>query len=319
MIVSFGSQYTQRPVRWSALTVEQIKRRGIYQAALDESEGVWTVWFYDASELFYAQMWTGALPQEQINTGYTQEQNDADLSDFLSFWQSDANHPLDAREADGRSITTSYPAYVGTQTQFVGSGDFPSQDLLFEFAGPDTLEVVAQFATVCQLADGAAIHTGSWDARDRISFGVRIDANTVTPNGSNTGNCNLFPIGVGQNAIVPANGDGTHDIDLATAKPVIVDINGTTDCPWWTDPKTGVITPAVRQQGNSLLLDFQKEFWLVNSCPIGAPDGHWDIDVWRAEFIHPSWKLIAKVVKVSAGAGILSGQLLIYRIGNLGV
>jgi hypothetical protein len=323
MEVSISPKFTIRTIFWTEWTEEQLKRRGIYQGGL--TDGVWTIWFYDQNDCFLTHLWTGTVPNAQIVAGYTQEQNDLDLSDFAADWQAGLNQPLSAHELDGRTIVASYPANLGTQTQFVGSGDDvvnglinEGTELLFEFSGPGTLSKELQFLGVIQLADGAATYSGSWDARDRISFGVRMPANVPVPNVTNTGNCNLMPIGPGINMIIPA-ANGTHDIDLATAIPIITDINGNANSPWWTDAKTGDISVARRNQGNTLLLDVEKTFWLVRKVAIGAADGHWDIDVYRAEFIHPRWITVAEVVKTSSGAGILSGELLIYRVGNLGI
>jgi hypothetical protein len=220
-------------------------------------------------------------------------------------------------------VVASYPAYLGTQTEFTSRGDDmatgtpntgPRMEFIFDGqgAGPWTQSVDVQFLQPVQLADGAAIFSGLWNPTDGLSFSVEIGANAVTANPAHTGNCSLVPAG-GYNVIVPAPGDGTHDIDLATAKPLIPNIDGGTN-PWWVDLYTGAITSSERGDGNAILIDAPQSILFINDTPVGAADGHWDIEVYRAEFIHQSWVLRATVVKRSAGAGTLAGEILIYRI-----
>jgi len=319
MAVTIAQQYTLRTFWWTDWKVQQLKRRGIFQ--FDESDETYFVWFYDGPEAFMATIWRGQLPQTQINSGYSQAQNDLDLSDFESDWKVDGNKTLDAHESDGRAVVAAYPAYMGTQTQFTSRGDDMATGtpntgprMKFNFTGPDTKSVDVQFLTPVQLADGAAVFSGAWDvSEDSISFSVEIGATATTTNPTNTGNCNLVDMG-GYNMIVPAAGDGTHDVDLAVAKPIIPDIDGGT-LPWWVDLYTGATTPSARGDGNAILLDVPQSSLFINCCPIGAADGHWDIEVYRAEYIHQSWVLRGTVTKQSAGAGLLAGELLIYRIG----
>lgn len=84
---------------------------------------------------------------------------------------------------------------------------------------------------------------------DWVSFSFHAPASVVTPNGTNTGNCNLVDPGVGNPVlIVPANGNGAYNINLADANPIPA--YGPNDAPvgyWdWSEPNTGrgVITPS---------------------------------------------------------------------------
>jgi len=321
MAVTIAQQYTLRTFWWTDWKVQQLKRRGIFQ--FDESDETYFVWFYDGPEAFMATIWRGQLPQTQINAGYSQLQNDLDLADFELDWKVDGNNTLDAHESDGRSVVAAYPAYMGTQTQFTSRGDDIATGtpnvgprLEFDFDGvappPQSRSISVQFVQPVQLADGAAIFSGAWNARDTLSFEVLIDANTVVPNATNTGNCNLVPAG-GYNVIVPAAGNGAYDIDLATAKPLIPNIDGGTN-PWWVNLYTGVISPSARGDGNAILIDVPQSILFINEATVGAADGHWDIEVYRAEYVHQSWMLRATVTKNTAGAGVLAGELLIYRI-----
>lgn len=279
----------------------------------------YTIFAYDTPLVYLCTIWKGVVPHGIVEGGYSQAQNDADKTEFEADWKASSNKALQAHETDGRAIITPYPAALGSQTQFVGGGDditngLPGEGPLleFEFTGPGTLSVEVQFLGMIQVADGAAIYSGSWSAKDRLSFGVRIPANVPVLNTSNTGNCNLIPLGGGANMIIPAAGNGTHDLNLATASPILMPVDGAS--PWYVDRMIDGLVPAPMNDGNAILLDIEKFSWIVRHVPIGASDGHWDIDVYRAETIHPNWFLVAEVIKSSAGAGVLSGELLIYRL-----
>jgi hypothetical protein len=284
-----------------------------------EAAGSYTIFAYDIPLVYLCTIWKGEVPHGVVSGGYSQAQNDADRAEFEADWKESSNKALQAHEIDGRAIVTPYPAALGTQTQFVGGGDdvaqgLPGEGPLLEFAflAPGTLMIEVQYIGMIQVADGAAIYSGSWSAQDRLSFGVRIPANVAVPNVGSTGNCSLIPIGGGANMIVPAAGDGTHDVNLVTAAPILMPVDGAS--PWYVDRKLDGLVPAPMNDGNAILLDVEKILWLVRHVPVGAADGHWDIDVYRAETIHPNWFLRAEIVKTSAGAGILSGELLIYRL-----
>ena len=281
------------------------------------------VWFYDGPDVFVCNLWREGLPTEDAWGGYTQAQLDADRVDFETVWLADANGALSAKEGDGRAIVATYPGRIGSRTQFVGAGDdiaggvvCAGPKLTLEFNGAETKTQDFQFLAPIQIADGAAMYSGTWDARDRLSLAVQLAANVPTANATNTGNCNAVPSGAGYDVLVPAAGDGAYDVDLATAIPLILDIDHGSTGAWWVTPDTGAITPALTGGGNVHLLCVPYEVWMARHCPLGAPNGHWDVEPSRAEYIHPRWNLHLEVVKTSAGAGILSGELLIYRWGG---
>lgn len=79
--------------------------------------------------------------------------------------------------------------------------------------GTSTVTTEYRFIDYCQIL-GGDIRVFNANIDDRFTADVYAEATPVTVNNTNTGNCNLVPIGVGANIIVPAMGDGTHDIDL---------------------------------------------------------------------------------------------------------
>jgi hypothetical protein len=317
MSVVFPAGKTQRFRYWTQWKADLSARLGVDQTESGTylgSDGSYhtflTVYFYDGPEIFYTYLWDGPVPPEYLAT-YSQAQNNTDLAEYNAEWAAKTNKTIDARSADGRSLIASFPATLATQMQFCGDGDVGGS-IEFDFLVPETQTKDVSFAVPIEVGDGSAKYSGSWTPKDKLSFGVFIAANpgTSTPG---TGNANVVSTSMGD-ILVPAAGDGSHTIDLAAAHPTVLNVDAETTGFWWVDKVAGTITPAPGQNGNAHLLVAEFEGWLVRSAPLGAPAGTWEIDTYRSEYVHQNNKLRAKVVKVSAGAGILGGQLTIYRL-----
>ena len=171
----------------------------------------------------------------------------------------DAPNPV---TTDGRPIalTNMFPDYV--VLYMAGCGDDKTtgrgKGTLFQVssdAAGDT-PVTFSFNDWIYIAGGNLRVIGA-ALGDYVSFEASAPASAVTANGTNTGNCNLVDPGIGAAIlIVPANGDGAYDVDLATAVP----INAfNTDVPrqptgyWnWSAPDTGVGTVAPGIPGKSM-------------------------------------------------------------------
>jgi hypothetical protein len=161
-----------------------------------------------------------------------------------------------------------------------------------------------------EVHDGEATYRGDWTAEDKLNFSVRIPATSVVANGGGTGNCNLYPLGDGINAIIPAAGNGAYDVDLTAAAPVPVPEG---QGAWNVVYETGVITPALSPT-TWALFDFPvPEAFFVRNLRLGSPLGVWDIDTYKVEWFHPAWILHLAVNKQSVGAGVLSGWILFFR------
>lgn len=240
--------------------------------------------------------------------------------------------PSKPQEIDGKEIVTPFPGFVDFNTVFTGRGDdlnAPTPDagrgrgesLLMEWTA---LEVgtekskILRFSEPIQLHDGAAYYQGGWSPADTLSVGAEIPATPVTANPTNTGNCNLavhpdvgLPI-----IIVPAAGDGTHDVDLASACPV-PDPNRSGF--WDVDEPSdaGIISPSSTPLAAKWhLLTVPTKANYLHQIPLGALTGVFDLEVYRAEYFHPSWSLVVRVKKVSEGSGIFNGWFLVYRRYN---
>jgi len=233
---------------------------------------------------------------------------------------------LDApTEADGKPTIVIAPNTQGYMTFFTGAGDDPAPEapasgrgtgtpIGLDFAGPETQTVEIQFVEPVEMHDGQLWYTpvANWAKEDKYNFSAVFPAAALTPN-AGAGDCNLVPVGAGINIVVPAAGDGSHDVDLALSKAAPVWANS---AGYWDvlDLKTGAVTPSTTPgaaQWN--LFDFEIESFFLRNMPMGHPLGVFDIDTYKAEWISPAWKLRLKVVKVSANAGEVAGWLMLFR------
>lgn len=240
---------------------------------------------------------------------------------------------LDApRERDHKPVMVNSPATEGTFTWLSARGDdlnptSPASGrgegahLMLSFTEPDTKEVEAQFMEPVELHDGHISWrpTGNWDFEDSWSISVRMPATVAVVNPTNTGNCNLYPTGLGFNIIVPAAGDGAYDIDLAQAVPIPDGYNAKTDqgAGYWDVEEhwSEEITPTGTDKGAFNFYDIALEMFFCKNMDCGSPLGVWDLDAYKAEWISKKWKLCFQATKVTAGAGKIGGFLMIFRPG----
>jgi hypothetical protein len=243
----------------------------------------------------------------------------AGRSQSVNFLNPDTPHDL-----DGKPVFVMSPSTRGWKTWFCGAGDATGPInrgggtdslLTFDSGSGEVESAELQFAEPVEVHDGQGCWRpiANWDLGDKMSVSLISPANTVTVNGTNEGNCNLVDLG-GYNAIVPAAGDGTHDIDLATAVPLLVDDELFPDGQWDVDKVTGDVTaPVTPTEGNCNLLDIQVEGFLMRNIHIGHEHGVMDIDVYKVEWVHQRQKLKVEVTKNSAGTGKFAFWLLSFR------
>lgn len=239
---------------------------------------------------------------------------------------------LDApREPDGKPVIVTSPAPEGMLTFFTGRGDEPvptppetgrgnGAKIKLTFATSDTYP--ADKEAEWSYNESTWVHDGevTWrdavncNADDHFSVALKMPATVVTPNGGTTGNCNLVPIGGGANLIVPAAGDGTHDVDLEAAVPVPspYDPNGY----WDVDERAGTLTPSTKPGKASWnLLTMQVVSYFARGIPMHHPLGVFAIDVYKVEWISAKWSWVLKVHKEAQPAAdvTVSGWIMLYR------
>lgn len=98
MSITLAPNITYRTYRWSDWKIV-IAAKGIVRPQYDDDETMYTIWGYDGPEVHVCQIWKGILPYTV--TGYTQEQNDADKTDFETNVKPTANQSLEPKSASG--------------------------------------------------------------------------------------------------------------------------------------------------------------------------------------------------------------------------
>lgn len=225
------------------------------------------------------------------------------------------------RTNDGREIVVMSPSTEGLKTWFFGAGDGDDRGggtrirlawTAEEARGVKTVDI--QFSEPVEVHDGQAVFSpaANWSPDDIVNLFAVLPATTTTPNGGGTGNCNRVPTGLGYDIIVPAAGNGAHDI--VTPVPVPAEAR---DGHWECDYGTGVVTPSpLPGAAPYYMLGVELQVYFLRNMPLGHGTGVLDVDVYKTEWIHQNYKLRVSVDKQSAGAGVFAAWLLGFRKYN---
>lgn len=239
---------------------------------------------------------------------------------------------LDApEEDDGKPVVVMTPGPRGYRTFFTSRGDDPAPTPPASGRGegpeigldiPSTDSFPKDYSAEWSYSEVSYAHDGqlcwkdpaNFGRKDHFSLSVKGQATAPTVNGTNTGNCNLVNVGGVYNVIVPAAGDGTHDVDLATACPVPTGKakNGF----WDVDKETGAITPSATPGASKwLLLDIPFQSYFLRCVSMIHPMGVFDIDTYMAEWISERWTWQLDVHKETAPAADaeVAGWLYVFR------
>ena len=238
---------------------------------------------------------------------------------------------LDApSERDKKPVVVVSPATEGWLTWITGAADKNPPDpgttgrglgnsIQLDFSSGDasntTKTVDLQFLEPVEVHDGQLSWspTTSFNFNDKFSLSAYMAATTVTPNAGGTGNCTKIEIspGSGMNVIVPAAGNGDYDIDLADAYPVP---DETHSAYWDVDLDTGDVAFSATPGSDSWnLFDFPVTVMLINKVGMGNPLGVFDVDIYKTEYIHPSWVIKFTVEKATPADCSVGGWLFIFR------
>jgi len=248
--------HTTRSYTWTAWKVINSLKGGTPQ--YEDSNNVYTIWFYDGPEVYICTIWKGTVPDPVIASGYTQEQNDADEADFIANYQAKANYPIVPVAVDGRQQTVPNLLPDWCSLYFTGSGDHSSNGLgegtLFTHESDDTTptdHTVDWYFTSQVYLVGGYVSFIDAQVGDYLSYSVIAEA---TPLEEGTQQVVLVPYGSG-NVIVPYSETGSTTIDPANAVPIPASGDGFWDWDYPTEG-SGTITPNYGQTGNCNLLDF---------------------------------------------------------------
>ncbi len=224
-------------------------------------------------------------------------------------------------EEDGKPTVVISPAQTGWGTWFTSHGDDLSPTppasgrgdgakIEVAFAIAETKETVFQWSEPVQIHDGELNwDPADWDHNDEVSFSLKMPASVATAN-AGAGNCNLVNLG-GYNLIVPAAGDGSHDVDLAQVVPLL---SRSSTGYWDADRSTGAVAPSATPGAAGFnLLDIPIESFLIKNLSLGNPLGQFSIDAYKAEWISDRAQGCLKVVRSSTGAGTLSAWVMCFR------
>lgn len=247
---------------------------------------------------------------------------------------------LDApREDDKKPVIVISPATEGTFTWLSsrgddlsptppasGRGDGPQLFLTWDGSPGEeqTKEVEIQFCEPVELHDGhVSWSVGDWSFEDSWSMSVRMPATVATPNGGGEGNCNLVEVvpSSGLYVAIPANGDGTHDVNLEQAVPIPDGYNpktGSGEGYWSVDRYwSGAVSAATESgEGEFNLYTFAVEMHFCKNMDCGNPLGVWDLDAYKAEWISQRWKLVFSATRaIEETSGKIGGYLMIFRPG----
>lgn len=269
--------------------------------------------------------------------------NKLDAADFEANFKTSTPKPLVPRTADGtplsaldapreidkKPVMVMSPATEGTFTWLSSRGDDLSptppasgrgngtQALLVWDGSPGeglTKEVELQYCEPVELHDGHVSWSSEFDFEDAWSISVRMPATVATENVGGTGNCNLVDLG-GYYLIVPAAGNGTHDIDYDQAVPIPADGPGYWDIDErWSEN----VTPNAGGTGRYNFLTISIEMFFCKNMDCGDAMRRWDLDAYKAEWISKKWKLCFQATRAAAEvAGKIGGYLMIFRPGAM--
>lgn len=179
---------------------------------------------------------------------------------------------------------TSFGDDVQGQTRGLG------QKLEISFTNPGNKNVEAAFMEPVELcAAEFQWLTASWALDDLLNLVLVMPPTVATPNGGNNGNANLVAAG-SRNRIIPAPGNGTHDVNLAEAVPVPPGPQGNGG--WIVDQLTGQVTPAPAPgQGDFHMYDQEVLNYVVRRLAMANPLGAQQILLDQALWISERWKL----------------------------
>lgn len=300
-MITFGADVTVVALHWTEFKKLAQDKRMVMQYIDDAT--VYQPFAFDAEYLAYeCSIWKGEVPWTVVGSGYTQEQNDADLADFTTNYQAGCNWSVAPKGSDGTPAMLPCLFPNGVYLYLCGAGDGASARGAGEsfVLSSDTAEDKTfewSYLDWVLLAGGGMSHLGG-QAGDYSTMEVIAPATPVVPNAGGTGNCNLVDPGVGAAIlVVPAAGNGAYDVDLDVAVPVPswdVVSGACSGFYEWNQPNTGKGTISVGLPQASHFNLFVVELTLIRFCNrmplLGSGMLDFNIPAVEPKMILPHWK-----------------------------
>jgi hypothetical protein len=102
MSIVLAQNLTHREYTWTALKAANVLK--VQSVQYDDDGTVYAIYFYDGPEVNVAMIWKGTVPQAVIDGGYSQAQNDADKTDFETYYKPYFNQQIAKGGLDPRLI-----------------------------------------------------------------------------------------------------------------------------------------------------------------------------------------------------------------------
>lgn len=191
--------------------------------------------------------------------------------------------------------------FAGDETAISGGFDDERYEALQEFSFLDPIEI----------HEGFVSWTSNFNHEDELELYLKLEATSATET-PGTGNANV----VEGYLLVPANGDGSHTVDLGSAVP----IPATPDNGFWdVDPQTGAIvaSPTPGQAKFHLLLVPAPNQYLLDRIPLLDASRRFIPQPDKPQWFHQNWILCLRVTTKVSKTGTVGGMIKLYR-SNVG-
>jgi hypothetical protein len=210
-MLKLGQNLLQVERTWSSM--KDILAKKYLRLQYDETDNLYNIFAIEENVIHTCVIW-------KVTDGINgiPETNSADKTDFETNYKNYSNYSLEPRTSDGKLINLNsiFPSGLHYYESGCGDGAGYGNGTAIQFSSSQeevkTLEV--NFNDWVYLGGGRVLYSGAV-LGDYFSMEIYGPASTVTPNGGNTGNCNIV-----NHMIVPAAGNGAYDVDLSASTPI---------------------------------------------------------------------------------------------------
>lgn len=183
--MEFSLFLTKRYHNWLNWKQELTKRSGIWQHEHDNEQYI--IWFYDGPEIHITNIWLNTVPNDIIQNGYTQEQNDSDKLDWETSYQINSNNSIEKRQTNNKALLVANAGREGNETIYA-SHNFCDKTTWFQDSGRKEFETLSGSGTVFTATEqnwicmdrGRVLDEEGWKEDVSHGYQVIVVANDVT-------------------------------------------------------------------------------------------------------------------------------------------